>query len=71
MNQEYQPYQNPTCTQPKTVIMPSGAKITTRTVVDTCDGVECCYCHGCEYNDTDEAGYAYCVVCGEYEEYEE
>ena len=51
--------------------MPSGAQITMMTVEDTCDMVECCYCHGCEYDDEEEAGTPYCVICGEYEEYEE
>jgi len=68
---EYEPHQNLACNQPAPVVMPSGAKITTITVIDTCDDVHCCYCHGCEYEDTDEAGRPYCVVCGEHREYEE
>lgn len=62
----YAPYQNPACTQPKTV-----GNITLHTIEDTCDDVHCCYCHGCEYDDQDEVGQPYCVVCGEYEEMSE
>ncbi len=62
--EEYKPYQNPTCTQPKTKIMPSGAKITYHTIKDTCED-DCCYCHDCEYDNDN-----YCVICGEHYEYD-
>ena len=66
----YEPNQNPNCTQPKTIVMPDGSRLTMMTMKDTCDDVYCCYCHGCEYNDQDIEGTPVCEICGEYEEYE-
>mgnify|MGYP003152227308 CR=1 FL=1 len=64
----YKPYQNPNCTQPPTYVDESGCKVTEYTIEDTCDDVDCCYCHGCEYEDEAEDGTPVCVVCGGYYE---
>lgn len=62
---EYAPYQNTECTQPKPQTI-RGVTWYLHTVKDTCQDVDCCYCHGCEYDDE-----AQCTVCGEYQEYDD
>lgn len=70
--EEYKPYRNPTCAQPNTKVMPSGARITHWTIEHMCEEyTDCCYCYDCHYDDKDENGTPYCVVCGEYEVYDD
>ncbi len=66
----YAPKQNPACTQPKAQTI-NGATWYLHTVEDTCEDVDCCYCHGCEYNDEDVNGWPVCEICGEHYEHDD